>query len=262
MDQNLNMKGEPMELVEENRRSLWAWSGPKKKKTNRTRKASIIKEKFDTLDYIKTKDILVLKLGCQRIHNMSARHGTENQAGVLPCGLQKLPWLRPVTLLFAPSIEKWLRVEISGLLQGWGTRISQESRMWFCYVRGSFVPQPPQSPNPGAFFSEHSLEIPWALRLSRQVCVGRRTASRGPQAWARSAVWCPSSLGPRALEEAQDAVRPSPALCGGPVLVRTDEAASETEPAAHTRCAHCAHVCYRNAWDPWLRDMLPFISRL
>ena len=147
MDQNLNMKGELMELVEENRRSLWAWSGPKKKKkkSNRTRKASIIKEKFDTLDYIKTKDTLVLKLGCQRIHNMSSRHGAENQAGVLPCGLQKLPWLRPVTLLLAPSIEKWLRVEISGLLQGWGTRISQESRMWFCYVRGSFVPQPPPS---------------------------------------------------------------------------------------------------------------------
>lgn len=58
---------------------------------------------------------------------MSSRHVTENQARVLPCGLQKLPWLRPVTLLLAQSIEKWLRVEISGLLQGWGTRISQES---------------------------------------------------------------------------------------------------------------------------------------
>ena len=49
---------------------------------------------------------------------MSSRHVIENQARVLPCGLQKLPWLRPMTLLLAPSIEKWLRVEISGLLQG------------------------------------------------------------------------------------------------------------------------------------------------
>lgn len=39
---------------------VWA----KNKKSNRTQKASIINEIFDTLDYIKTKDILVLKLGC------------------------------------------------------------------------------------------------------------------------------------------------------------------------------------------------------
>ena len=32
--------------------------------------------------------------------------------------LPEEPWLRPMTLLLAPSIEKWLRVEISGLLQG------------------------------------------------------------------------------------------------------------------------------------------------
>ena len=63
MDQNLNVKGKPMELVEENRRSSWAWSGPKTKNLT-TQKASIIIEIFDTLDYIKTKEILVLKLGC------------------------------------------------------------------------------------------------------------------------------------------------------------------------------------------------------
>ena len=35
------------------------WAKKKKKKSNRTRKASIIKEKFDTLDYIKIRSFSI-----------------------------------------------------------------------------------------------------------------------------------------------------------------------------------------------------------
>lgn len=171
---------------------------------------------------------------------MSSRHVTENQAGVLPCGLQKLPWLRPMTLLLAPSIEKWLRVEISGLLQGWGTRISQEScipHVVLLRERQLCSRSPPISEH----WSILLRTLPW-YPLSFEVVppslCGKDRASRGPQAWARSTVWCPSSLGPRALEGAQDAVR-------GLVLVRTDKEASETEPAVHTNAAPLYSLCPR-----------------
>ena len=85
--------------------------------------------------------------------------------------------------------------------------------MWFCYVRGSFVPEPLQSLNTGVFFSEHSLETPRALRSSHQVRVWEGGQSLGALRGEPDPVlWCPSSWGPRALEEARDAVRPSPAL--------------------------------------------------
>lgn len=76
--------------------------------------------------------------------------------------------------------------------------------MWFCCVRGSFVPGP-STLNTGAF-SQISWD-PLALRLSRQVCVGRRTEpSRGPQAWARSCVgvqvlWVPGLEEPKCSEK-------------------------------------------------------------
>lgn len=113
--------------------------------------------------------------------------------------------------------------------------------MWFCYVRGSFVPEPLQSLNTGVFFSEHSLENPRALRSSHQVRVWEGGQSLGALRGEPDPVlWCPSSWGPRALEEGWDAVRPSPSLpcpLWGLVLVRTDEEASETEPATHINTA-------------------------
>lgn len=90
----------------------------------------------------------------------------------------------------APSIEKWLQVEISGLLQGWGTRISQESYFFSCGFaawEAALFRAPP--------ISEHWCillrALPWDP-LSFEVvppslCGKEDRASRGPQAWARSA---------------------------------------------------------------------------
>lgn len=108
-----------------------------------------------------------------RVHSMSSRSVTGNRAGIPPRALQNPPLQR--TLLPVQTIERWMQGKVGGVCKAETLRPHSKNALHslcgFDTWEAALFPSPSKSLNTGVFFSEQSLEIPWASRSSCQAHV-------------------------------------------------------------------------------------------